>query len=645
MVIISAPVNLATTSPANVFNAPNLTDRVIIAKKPKPAVFPKIPAVEAPAVIQSIEVRTQNGDLPEELRAKVLGVIQTKVGQATSNEQLTKDVNAIQSIGSFQGVQVVPEQTATGLKLVYLVQLLGTLRQVTLNTLPANSSSVLSQADLDGVFKDLYGQRLDIENLKKRVEQLKQLYQTRGYELAQVINAKSLDTDGKLALVVVEGVIEDVQVRFMDKERKPLVDAQGKPVRGSTRDFIITREMQSRPGTVLNNKTVQQDLQRVYGLRIFEDLGISFQPGTDPSKVVLVINVLEGKSISTNFGGSLGSSSGLSFAASAQLNNLGGNGQKLGGDVQLGGKDTLYNINFTDPWIAGDPNRTSYSVNLFQRRSLSLIFDGGTTPQSVLGTGDTPRVARTGGGISFNRPLNSNPFDRQGWVASAGVEYQGVTLQDGSGNVAIQDTANKPLTFSNTGRDDLLMVQLGLSQDSRNSFFSPNQGALLRLGVDQSVPVGAGNISMTRLRGDFTQYVPIGIFGSSPKQALTLNVQGGTILGDLPPYEAFSLGGNTLRGFGDGAVGAGKSYAQASAEVSFPLFSFLGGALFADYGTDLGTGNLVPGNPAGTRGKPGSGFGYGAGIRIDSPFGPLKFDYGINNQGGSRIHFGISGGF
>ncbi len=643
--MIFIQINLVATIPANVFNTPNLTKRVIIAKKPKPSMVPnKAPVVDAPAVIQSIEVRTQNGDLPEELRAKVLGVIQTKVGQATSNEQLTKDVNAIQSIGSFQGVQVVPEQTADGLKLIYVVQLLGAVRQVTLNTLPANSSSVLSQTDVDGVFKDLYGQRLDIENLKKRVEQLKQLYQTRGYELAQVINAKSLDTDGKLALVVVEGVIEDVQVRFMDKERKPLVDAQGKPVRGSTRDFIITREMQSRPGTVLNNKTVQQDLQRVYGLRIFEDLGISFQPGTDPSKVVLVINVLEGKSISTTFGGNLGSSSGLALSASGQLNNLGGNGQKLGADLQLG-KDTLYNINFTDPWIAGDPNRTSYSVNLFQRRSLSLIFDGGTTPQSVLGTGDTPRVARTGGGISFNRPLNSNPFDRQGWVASAGVEYQGVTLQDSSGNVAIQDTANKPLTFSNTGRDDLLMVQLGLSQDSRNSFFSPNQGALLRLGVDQSVPVGAGNISMTRLRGDFTQYVPIGIFGSSPKQALTLNVQGGTILGDLPPYEAFSLGGNTLRGFGDGAVGAGKSYAQASAEVSFPLFSFLGGALFADYGTDLGTGNLVPGNPAGTRGKPGSGFGYGAGIRIDSPFGPLKFDYGINDQGGSRIHFGISGGF
>jgi outer membrane protein insertion porin family len=656
MAIIPAQIDLAVV-PAAVIDAPNLTARPFLVKKPKPKpvktpVTPAPAAVDStskpatPAVINAIDVRAENGDLSAELRAKILSVIQTKAGQPTSNEQLAKDAQAIQAIGSFQGVRVVPEQTAAGLKLVYVVQLLGTLRQVTLNTLPVNSSSVLSQADVDGVFKDLYGQRLDIGLLKARVEKLKKLYQERGYVVAQVIDAKTLDADGRLSLVVTEGVIEDVQVRFMDKDRKPLVDANGKPVRGTTRDFIVTREAQSKPGVVLNSKTVQQDLQRIYGLRLFEDLGVSFEQGTDPSKVVLIISVLEGKTISTNFGGSIGSSSGFALSASGQLNNLGGNGQKLGADVQFGGKDNLYNINFTDPWIAGDPNRTSYGVNLFQQRSLSLIFDGGTTPQFALGTGDTPRVQRTGGGINFNRPLSGNPFDRKGWVASAGVEYQSVTLQDSNGNVALQDTANKPLTFSGTGRDDLLLVQLGLSQDTRNSLFSPNQGSLLRLGVDQSVPVGTGNISMTRLRGNYTQYVPIGIFGSSPKQALALNVQGGTIMGDLPPYEAFSLGGSTLRGFGDGAVGSGKSYAQASAEMTFPLFDFLGGAVFADYGTDLGTGSSVLGNPAGTRGKPGSGFGYGAGIRIDVPgLGPLKLDYGINDQGGSRIHFGLAGGF
>jgi outer membrane protein insertion porin family len=641
MAIIPVQISLAATTPAAT-TAPSLTNRSVLTKKPKPAVTNK---PTTPAVIQAIEIQAENGELSPELRTKVLGAIQTKVGQPTSNEQLAQDARAIQAIGTFQGVRVVPETVAGGVKLVYVVQLFATIRQVTINTLPANSSSVLSQPDVDGVFQDLYGQRLNAAILKERLAKLKQLYQERGYVLAQVVDAKTLDNDGKLVLIVAEGVIEDVQVRFIGKDRKLLVDEKGQPIHGSTRDFIVTREAESKPGKVFNSQTVQKDLQRIYGLRIFEDLGVSFQPGTDPSKVVLLINVLEGKTISTNFGGNIGSSSGLVASVSGQLNNVGGNAQKIGADVQVGGRDFLYNLNFTDPWIAGDPNRTSYSVNLFQQRSLSLIFDGGITPQTAAGTSDIPRVARTGGGITFNRPLNGNPFDNKGLVASAGVEYQGISLQDAGGALALRDTANKPLTFSGTGRDDLLMVQLGLSQDTRNSFFNPNQGSLIRLGVDQSVPVGSGNISMTRLRGNYTQYIPIGLFGSSPKQSLSFNVQGGTVVGDLPPYEAFSLGGNTLRGFGDGAVGAGRSYAQASAEATFPIFDFLGGALFADYGTDLGTGSSVLGNPAGTRGKPGSGFGYGAGIRIDSPLGPLKFDYGINDQGGSRLHFGLSGGF
>lgn len=642
MAIIPAQISLAAATPSAT-TAPSLTDRSTLAKQPQQLVIPPSPA--NPGIIRSIEVQAENGELSPELRTKVFRAIQTKEGQPTSNEQLAQDVQAIQAIGAFQGVRVAPASVANGVKLVYVVQLFATMHQVTIDTLPANSSSVLAQTDVDGVFQDLYGQSLNAVTLKERLAKLKQIYQERGYVLAQVVDVKTPDSDGKLVLIVAEGIIEDVQVRFMGKDRKLLVDDKGQPIHGITRDFIVTREAESKPGTVFNSKTVQKDLQRIYGLRIFEDLGVSFQPGTEPSKVIVLINVLEGKTISTNFGGNIGSSSGLVASVSGQLNNVGGNGQKLGADIQVGGRDLLYNLNFTDPWIAGDPNRTSYSINLFQQRYLSLIFDGGTTPQTAFGTGDTPRVARTGGGITFNRSLNGNSFNNQGWVASAGVEYQGVSVQDAGGTVALRDTANKPLTFSGTSRDDLLMVQLGLSQDTRNSFVNPNRGSLLRLGVDQSVPVGSGSISMTRLRGNYTQYIPIALFGSSPKQSLSFNIQGGTVVGDLPPYEAFSLGGSTLRGFGDGAVGAGKSYAQASAEATFPIFDFLGGALFTDYGTDLGTGSSVLGNPAGARGKPGSGFGYGAGIRIDSPIGPLKFDYGINDQGGSRLHFGLSGGF
>jgi outer membrane protein insertion porin family len=100
-----------------------------------------------------------------------------------------------------------------------------------------------------------------------------------------------------------------------------------------------------------------------------------------------------------------------------------------------------------------------------------------------------------------------------------------------------------------------------------------------------------------------------------------------------------------VRGYEEGDVGSGRSYLQATAEYRFPLFSLLGGSLFADYGTDLGTGRSVPGDPAGSRLKPGNGFGYGAGVRINTPFSPIRLDYARNNLGEERIQFGFGDRF
>ncbi len=51
------------------------------------------------------------------------------------------------------------------------------------------------------------------------------------------------------------------------------------------------------------------------------------------------------------------------------------------------------------------------------------------------------------------------------------------------------------------------------------------------------------------------------------------------------------------------------------------LYAAVSGSLFADYGSDLGSGRSVAGDPAGARGKPGSGYGGGAGVRLDTPVG------------------------
>ena len=48
-------------------------------------------------------------------------------------------------------------------------------------------------------------------------------------------------------------------------------------------------------------------------------------------------------------------------------------------------------------------------------------------------------------------------------------------------------------------------------------------------------------------------------------------MQVGAIIGDLPPYEAFPIGGtNSVRGYSEGGVGTGRRYAVGTAELHWP---------------------------------------------------------------------------
>ncbi|UZQ56125.1 BamA/TamA family outer membrane protein [Trichothermofontia sichuanensis B231] len=564
------------------------------------------------------------------LQNEVFQAIRTQPGQTTTRSQLQSDINAIFATGYFARVRAEPIDTPLGVRITFFVEPNPALRVV-----QVANAKVLPPDVVERIFSPLYGQILNLRQLQGGIQELNKWYQENGYVLAQVVDAPEISPDGTVTLQVAEGVIADIQVQFLNKDGEA-TDEAGNPIKGRTRPFIITREFETKTGEVFNRRRIEDDLKRVFGLGIFEDVRLSLNPGENPQEVVVVVNVIERNTGSIAAGAGISSASGVFGSVSYQEQNLGGNNQKLGAEIQVGQRELLFDVNFTDPWIAGDPYRTSYTVNAFRRRSISLIFDGGD-PEVELPNGDRPRVVRTGGGISFSRPLQN------GWSASTGLQYQHVTIRDADGDLSPKDEKGNDLSFSGTGKDDLLTLQFGMVNDRRDNAIRPTQGSLLRFGVEQSVPVGNGSIFFNRLRGSYSFYVPVQYvnFAKGP-QALAFNFQAGTVIGDLPPYEAFSLGGvNSVRGYDEGEVGSGRSFVQASAEYRFPLFSIVGGALFVDFASDLGTGDNVPGNPAGIRGKPGWGVGYGAGVRIQSPLGAIRIDYGLNNEGDSRVHFGI----
>jgi outer membrane protein insertion porin family len=587
---------------------------------------------ETQVLVAEVAVADAAGEpLSPELENTVYGVITTEPGRTTTRSQIQQDINNVFATGFFANVRAVPTDTPLGVRVTFVVQPNPVLTQVNVD-----GSEVLPDEVVEEIFSPQYGEIINLLDFQDGILELNNWYQENGYVLAQVIAAPEIEEDGVVTLQVAEGVIEDINVRFMTDEGQT-EDEDGEPIRGKTRDFIILREFETEPGDVFQQGQIQSDLQDVFGLGIFDDVTLTLNPGDkDPRQVDVTVNVIERNTGSVAAGVGFNFTGDLFGTLSYRQDNFGGNNQKFSAEAQLSTRDILFDISFTDPWIGGDPYRTSYTLNGFARRSISLVFDGGDN-EIDLANGDRVRVNRYGGGVTFRRPLGN------GWNASAGTLYQRIRTTDADGETFAEDAAGNPLTASDSGADDLWTVQFGVVRDMRNDPFAPTSGSVLRLGTEQSIPLGSGSIFFNRLRASYSQYFPVSFvnFSEGP-QAIAVNVQGGTILGDFPPYEAFAIGGtNSVRGYDEGELGTGQSYLQASVEYRFPLFSFLGGAIFLDAGTDLGTGDGVPGSPGPDRGKPGSGFGYGAGVRVQTPLGPIRVDYGFNDQGDGRLHFGI----
>ena len=641
-IVQSPPATGETTPPAA---APPETPTETPSPAETPTTAPPVAAEESRVLVA--EVVVQGAD--RELENLVYNTIRTRPGRSTTRSQLQEDINAVFATGFFADVRAVPQDTPLGVRVTFEVQPNPVFQGVQIQIAPETlDKSILPAGVVEEIFAGQYGKTLNLRELQAGVKKINDWYSKNGYDLAQVIGAPQVTPDGRVILVISEGLIEKIQVRYFNVEQEP--------VKGKTREFIITREMRLKAGDIFNRNTAQQDLQRVFGLGLFEDVRLSFSPGSDPREVIVNVDVVEGNTGSLAAGGGISSNAGLFGTVSYQQRNFGGNNQTLGAEFQLGEREFLFDLSFSDPWIATDNFRTSYTVNVFRRQSISLVYDGENSSIRTLNDNDSPRIVRTGGGITFVRPLAPDVFTKPKWVVSLGFNYQQVQVQNANGDISplsapLNGFGSQQLAFSSSGIDDILSLNIGAIRDFRDNPLQPTSGSFLRLGLEQTIPVGSGSIFGTRVRGSYSYFIPVRFINSfnlfetdifKGQQSLAFNVQAGTVLGDLPPYDAFIVGGsNSVRGYAEGEVGSGRSYFQATAEYRFPIVAIIGGALFVDFGTTIGSQGDVPGQPGIVRGLPGTGLGYGLGVRVQSPVGQIRVDYGFNVDGGSRLHFGI----
>ena len=193
------------------------------------------------------------------------------------------------------------------------------------------------------------------------------------------------------------------------------------------------------------------------------------------------------------------------------------------------------------------------------------------------------------------------------------------------------------------------------SRNNLNSSINPTAGNKFTFGTEQFVSVGKNSPTFNRMRASYSYFIPTKLINltkacKSSKatsedcpQAIGFQFKAGTILGELPPYESFCIGGtSSVRGWGSCDLAVSKSFVEGTAEYRFPVWRMISGALFVDAGSDLGSQNDVPGKPGKLLQKSGSGFSLGGGVGVKTPIGPLRLDIASKDLSGDwRYTLGV----
>ena len=607
---------------------------------PSPSTAPLVPTV-APATPPRQGTPTGAIALPElvvtatevqvvgveaELQQVVRNTIKTRSGGGTNGIQLKQDVADILATGLFANASVSSRTNPQGVSVVFQVEaiVVRSLRLAGAQALTLDVANQLFGAQLGAAVKPTL--------LNESVKRINEWYAQNGYALARVLTLQPT-REGVVTVEVAEGYVGDVQIRFVNKEGKP-VDAKGQAIQGRTQPAFLRRQLTLQPGQVFREDIARADLQRLSALGIFDGANVSFEG--DARRVAVIYNVMEASARRVNFSGGYNDEQGLFASINFQDNNFGGLGQKFSANIQPGTLDTQFSARFDSPYRDTDPNTPGYGANIFRQQVLSRVFDD----DIKLPNGSRVRERKIGGGIDATKPLGPT------WKGTLGLSYTNVSLRDRNGNVFAKDERGNPLSLSGTGIDDLTTLSFTAIQDLRDNTVNPSRGSVLTLSTEQALPIGRGEVLGNRLQANYATFIPVRLIkpnaDAEQPQVLAFNLQGGTTIGDLPPYNAFVLGGpNSVRGYGAGDVATSRSYFLASAEYRFPLYRFIGGVIFADYASDLGTSDAVLGEPGVQRNKPGSGAGVGLGLRVNSPFGIIRADFGINDQGDNRFQLGF----
>lgn len=541
--------------------------------------------------VKSLEVKGNQTVAKEE----VLGAVALKPGDKIVPEKLQQDLQSIYKLGYFYDVSASFKEEKDGVIIVYEV-----IENPVVKRINIKGNTKFSTERLGQLIQTSSDKMLNSKILSEDLGRIEKQYHDDGYVLAKIEDV-SMDIDGTLNISIREGLIEDIKVNGNKK----------------TKDRIIERNFSKAViGQPFNINEVRKGMQKVYNLGYFEDVSMHLDPGSQPDKSVLNVDVKEGKTAVGTVGGGYSSKDGFSGFIQVAENNLGGNGQQLKVRWQFGGI-TDYSLSFFDPWT--DSKQTSLGFSVYNQLSKKEKRDS----NGNIAYNFKERIK--GGSITVGRPTGQDTRTSL-TLRSKDTSAEEVKLGTGDDLALPGDPF-----FSDYKGGTVNSATFTIVKDTRDNWLDPRSGYRNELDIELGGYGLGGDYNYTKYQVDLRRYIK-----SGKKNTWALKGFGGIANGNVPDSELFEIGGaDTLRGYEDGIFEGTKALAF-STEYRIPMGSKIQGVVFADAGNAWGENKNMSLGDLKTS--------AGIGIRFNTPIGPLRLDYGVGEDGG-RTHFSIGQAF
>ena len=528
-------------------------------------------------------------------REEVLKNVQLKEGDQFIPQQAIDGAQKIFQTGLFASVEPSVDREANNtVAITYIVE-----ENPIVKDIEITGNTLFTEAQLEKALGIKEGEMLNGNLLNPDNNGIVKLYTKEGYTTARIENI-NVSKEGDIKIGLTEGMVDSVIFKKVNSKRENERSSEYR-AKLRTKPYIFERSQSVKPGEILEAKNVEATIRDLYRTGIFT----SIEPvvtGKENNPNARSVEFLVEERPTTTINGSIsyGTSVGLVGGIKLADTNFLGRGQEASLNLEASNKgDKTFDISWFDPWIR-NTERIQAGASVYWRE----------TVDDDAGPLDVEKVKRIGTRWTIGKGLNDKIYVR----LSARYDHYKEIL----GSKQINDKYN------------LIAITPSLIYDSRDNSFAPTKGIYSTLTYEKGDLI-KDKRKYDQFEADLRAYHHTFF---KDKNVMAYRVVWGSTGSGTPDALRFSIGGaETLRGYEYGKF-EGFNKFHATVENRTQINKTLQFVTFFDIGNAWQKSTVVGGRKINTPDRHNaSNFadlkkGVGVGIRLNTPIGPLRFDYG-----------------